>query len=980
MASQEIPTDIFADPARAARHLRALHEMVIASGSLYPVEQFSHVLREQLLLSPDPDMALNNLLRFAEAVVSKASLFNDLVHYSVVMDVVMKIFGFSQYFADIMVRDPELLRWLTASDSLVTPRKGEYLAGEATRVLQMFQKPEKSLDALKRLYRREVLRVGARDLLGEADIPTLTQELSDLADVLINVSCIVAGRQLEQKYPHPPSAAFVVIGLGKLGGGELNYSSDVDIILVYETEGEILDAAGKKVTYHEYFNKFAERMIQNLSQSTAEGYLYRVDTRLRPESGAGPLARSVQSYLLYYESRGELWERQMLIKARPVGGDIAFGERFLQQLTPFIYPRTFIHHPATEIARIKARIEAANAEAENIKVRAGGIRDIEFIVQALQLVNGGKNAGVRSGNTLQAINQLASQQLLSEGETAALTQAYVFYRTLEHRLQIMFNTQTHTVPSDTAAQTRVARQVGLASAEELQRVSAEHLSVVKKIFDTVMVPEAGPERTDIAAIVMGGAHGEPVAQVLERYRFADPQRAAKNVSILLSGSSLTQTRDLDSRAREAFRAVAEDLFKEISAAPSPDMTLQNLTTLITAQKFPEQFHEQLKEVSFRKFVLAVCAVSPRFTKSLARDPLLLETLAANPVLGPCFEIPQRASIGEIVRMKNTEEVRAGVRNLLGATTLDDLTGELTRLADVIVRELFAREIRKRRLKDPHLAVFALGKYGTSEIIFDADLDLLYVDDAQEPVVREKLHKLASGLLSSLSVFHEKGRLYDVDARLRPEGRNAPLVVDAATYGDYLASRASLWERQSLTRLRFVCGDRDLGKRITKQVESFVYGTPLPKGWTDTIVAMRRKIETRSRTRTHELLDLKLGPGGMVDIEFLAQMIQLKFGEKHAALRSQSTTGVLTSALDVWLNTEDVSFFTSAYALLRQLENLIRITLEERGTVLPEGKKLDLLAGCYDASPGRQLKSRVGSIMSSVRSRFLVLSQMLSKID
>jgi glutamate-ammonia-ligase adenylyltransferase len=980
MASPEIPTNIFVDPARAERHLHALHEMFFASASLYPIEEFSGALREQLLASPDPDMALNNLLRFAEAVVSKASLFNDLVHYPVVMEVVMRIFGFSQYFADIMVRDPELLRWLTASDSLVKPRTREYLAGEAARILQMFQRPEKSLDALKRLYRREVLRIGARDVLGEADIPTITQELSNLADVVINASCIVAGRQMEQKYPHPPSAAFAVVGLGKLGGGELNYSSDVDIILVYETEGEIRDAAGKKVTYHEYFNKFAERMIQNLSQSTAEGYLYRVDTRLRPESGAGPLARSVQSYLLYYESRGELWERQMLIKARLVGGDGAFGQRFLQQLTPFIYPRTFIQHPVTEIARIKARIEAANVGAENIKVRAGGIRDIEFIVQALQLVNGGKHTGVRSGNTLQAINQLAAQHLLSEGETVALTRAYIFYRTLEHRLQIMFNTQTHTVPSDVAAQTRVARQVGLASAEELQRVSADHLRAVRNIFDTVMMPEAGPKRTDIAAIVMGGAQGESMAEVFQRYRFEDPQLAAKNVSILLSGSSLTQTRDLDARAREAFRTVAEDLFKEISATPSPDMTLQNLTSLIAAQKFQEQFYEQSKEVSFRKFVLAVCSVSPRFTKRLARDPLLLETLAANPVLAPLFDVPKRAGIGEIVRMKNTEEVRAGVRNILGATTLDDLSGELTRLADVIVKELFAREIRKRRLEDPHLAVFALGKYGTSEIIFDADLDLLFVDDSQEPAVREKLHKLASGLLSSLAIFHEQGRLYDVDARLRPEGRNAPLVVEAATYGGYLAARASLWERQSLTRLRFVCGDGDLGKRVTKLVESFVYGSPLPKAWTDTIVAMRRKVETRSRTRTDELVDLKLGPGGIVDIEFLAQMIQLKFGEKHPALRSQSTTGVLTTALDVWLNAEDVSFFTSAYALLRQLENLIRITLEERGTVLPEGKKLDLLARCYDGSSGLQLRSRVGSIMSSVRTRFLALSQMLSKID
>ncbi|RPH34445.1 hypothetical protein EHM92_07825, partial [bacterium] len=500
MPEHDIPTSLFRDPTAGSRNLLVIHEEFIRSGAAAPVEEFSRALHAQLDSSPDPDMTLMNLLRFTEASFSKASLFNDLLRYPAYMELLMKLFGYSRYFADILVREPGLFRWLTTSSAMNEPVSKGRLEEEIRRLLRTFEKPERRLDAVKRLQRRELLRIGAQDIMKFASLAGVTLQLSDLADLAVDAALAAAMQQLSDKYPSPPRTPFAVIGLGKLGGAELNYSSDIDILFVYGEEGETRGADGRVTSYHEYFNKLSERLVQNISQPSAEGYLYRVDTRLRPESGAGPLARSLRSFLVYYESRGELWERQMLIKARAVGGDAALGRQFIDQLQPFVYPRTFFHHPAESIARIKARIEAKVGDEAKIKLMAGGIRDIEFIVQALQLLNAGKKKNLRESNTMRAIEALVSDDLLTDHEGAVLTNAYVFYRTLEHRLQTLMNTQTHTLPSDDATLSGVARRMDLLSVQELRQAIRGHLAAVRQIFDQVLSLRSQGPPAGIAAV------------------------------------------------------------------------------------------------------------------------------------------------------------------------------------------------------------------------------------------------------------------------------------------------------------------------------------------------------------------------------------------------------------------------------------------------------------------------------------------------
>lgn len=972
MTIPDISPEIFFDADRASRTLFKLHELFITSGSRYAVEEFSQALSIPLRTCPDPDLAVTSLLRFAEATMSTTSLFNDLVAYPVLMDVLIKILSSSQYFADILVRDPELFRWLTASDALVKPRSKEFLRDEVQRAINMFQKPERKLDSLKRLYRREILRIGARDILGEAQLQTLTEELSHLADVLVDASCAIAFQQMSSRFPNPPQTPYAVLGLGKLGGSELNYSSDIDIIFVYNEEGELTDANGRTRTYHEYFNAFFEKLVLNLTQSSTEGHLYRVDTRLRPESGAGPLARTAQSYLLYYESRGEMWERQMLIKARPIAGDIEFGEKFIAQLEPFVYPRSFFQNPRESIARIKARIEAAIAGEENVKLRAGGIRDIEFIVQALQLINGGKNKEIRSRNTLEAVQQLAKATLLSGHEQKTLTDAYMFFRTIEHRLQTMLNTQTHEIPGNTNELAALAKRVGLATADELQKKSALHLAAVRKIFESVLIADSVPTKANLQTIIEGNPENEAIGAVLAGYNFRDTRKAAKNLRTIMSVRMLGETREFDSRTRDAFREIAEELLTAIARTPSPDMTLQNFAFIVNAHPFPDQLYKQMREANYRRLLVTVCATSPRFAKALGRNLLLLDMLASDPQSRGDVVF----TLQNLVAMKNQEELRAGIRHLLEITSFDELATELTLVADAVVSFVVQDEFRKMRMKKPPIAILALGKYGTREINFDSDLDVLFIAEAKTPATKDKLERIATSIVTRLSIINEEGKLYDIDARLRPEGKSAPLVVDRKAYLAYLSKRASLWERQSLTRLRFVAGDTALGERIIRDVDTIVYDSPLPPAWVEQIISMRKKTESRSRTRDSEFIDIKLGPGGMVDIEFLAQMLQLKYGGTSPVVRHSTvseTLNHLSSLLNFRLQGEEL---VSTYKVFRRIETLMRLTVEERGSTLPAGERLEVLSRVFNGSDGSEFTALLQSSMKNVRQNFIHLSQAL----
>jgi glutamate-ammonia-ligase adenylyltransferase len=973
MSAPDLPLDLFDDARSGERNLRAIHELFLSSGSRSSLEDFSRSILTALRSSPDPDLGVANLLRFCEVTVSPASLFTDLVEHPVLLDILMRVLGNSRFFADILVREPALFRWLTASAVLNSPLTREELQAEVDRCTVAFTSAERRLDALRRLSRRQLLRIGMRDVLDLADITLVTAELSMLADVTIDAAVRWSWDQVREKGGEVPEIPFAVIGLGKLGGNELNYSSDIDLLFLYGDPPPGMD----EERVHAFFHNFGERVVQHLSRSTGEGHLFRVDMRLRPESGAGPLARSLESYLLYYESRGELWERQMLLKARPVGGDRALGEAFLRALEPFVYPRAFLEHPAEAITRMKARIESTLGDATNVKLMPGGIRDIEFIVQALQLLHGGKNPGLRTGTTLAALPALEQNGLLTGAEAKGLARAYRFYRLLEHRLQIMQNTQTHSVPRDSRGRGLLARRMGLSSAIMFDQDLGDHLSVVRGVFRKVMSAQAEPSAAGLEAAIDGALPEEATHRTLADYGFRDVRQALRNMRSLAFGSTLTGRRETDNRARSAFRQVATVLFNDLSSTPDPDLTLQGITLIAAAQKFPGSFFAQLRDQRFRRFIVDTCAMSPRFARLLGDHPAILESVALDPAGADAAESTALPVADDLVAFKTVQELRAGLRYVLGFSQIEECTADIAGIADVVVGQVYEAGLTGRG-RPPRLALFALGKLGSRELMLDADVDLLFVSDAGTAAARSRLERMASACVNALSEVSERGRLYEVDVRLRPEGRNAPLVADRAAYRTYLAQRASLWERQSLTRLRYICGDEDLGRQVLDDVRSFVFGTPLPAGWIQTTVDMRRKMESRTRTRGEVIIDFKLGAGGMVDVEFLTQMMLLQPGLMPEDVRGRDVFTLLRAVPARMLTADERSLLLDAYRFYRRLELLLRITLEERGSLLPVGEHLERLARCAGRISPQELTGQVTGTMSTVRTLFLAVAHRLEQ--
>lgn len=956
---------IFSDQKRAEQNLRKLVSNALTREL---VERLLPNLFSFLKECPDPDMALTNLVRFSEASFSRSNLYRLLLRGPSLLKSLLMVFSTSQYLSDILIRDPYYFPWIM--ETLCNPI--DELYNNCINTLESFRSISSKLSCLRRFKRRELLRIGLRDILGLTTLQTTIRELSDLADLIIDLTYNIHWGYYVEKYGRP-KARFAILGLGKLGGRELNYSSDVDLLFVYSEEGKI---EGTNITYHNFFNRLAEDIVVSLSGGGEA--LYRVDTRLRPDGESGPLARSLTSYLKHYEIRGQIWERQMLIKARPVAGSKSLGEEFIRSLQAFIYPKTHFHTPLEDIARIKARIEDGSGRG-NVKLRAGGIRDIEFIVQALQLINGGTNPQICSGNTLEALTQLKRAGLLSSEETGILKEAYVFHRRLEHRLQMMHCLRTFTLPSSCEELNKLAKRLGLKDEIELS-AKLDHLSKqVRRIFEQVFLPkrESG---SDLGILLEGGPQNPHVRRILQDFNFRDVGSSLRNLRYLAYGHA---PKFLSSKAKESLLRLLPPLLEEMKSTPDPDLTLSNLETVVSSYQAFESFYQIMEDnPSFRRMLIRICGLSSRFSRILSQNPIYLEALTVAGILEERFNKDKSVEVlnsttqepNKIGKFKDFEALRIGTRNLLGLSSLEEMQEELTELAELILGEVYNLLLKGFREalgeKEPDFAILGLGKLGGRELNFDSDLDLilLYSTEKHKTSAQKLFSQLSQKLISTLTQPAFGRKIYNIDLRLRPEGEGSPAVIPVDGYFKYLRERASLWERQSLIKARFLVGNKTLGKRIMGKIENFVYGKGLTAPELKDILLMRRKIE---KERLGRSFDIKFGRGGMMDVEFLVQIYQLRYGGEIPQLRCPSTLRVLEELKSCSLfESEICSQLRESYLFWRQIEKHLQISLEKRSTKLPTDRsRLDYLGRCLGYRDGGEFSGVVKEIADNTRETF-----------
>jgi glutamate-ammonia-ligase adenylyltransferase len=599
----------------------------------------------------------------------------------------------------------------------------------------------------------------------------------------------------------------------------------------------------------------------------------------------------------------------MLTKARVVAGNSEAGEKLLNDLRPFIYPRTHATSPLQEIAAIKRRIEQKTDREANIKLGSGGIRDIEFIVQALQLLNGGRDERLREKNTLRAIDRLVERSLLQQREGETLKTAYAFFRLVEHRLQLLHGMQTHSLPESKEETELLARRLGFRSAVSFSVELEKRRQMVRRIFASVF----GKGNK--------GSVSVPLASTQQLRRFLNPKAA----------------RGLFEQIQSAIPELREgSLFDSFAAAlhktKAPDWALQNFRLLADEPSLRRSLVQVLSNQSLLDLLVLICARSRRMTELLAREPLLFEIFAGRPeeMVSEKFEwhfMRQQ----DVRRYKQFNEFKILHRWLSGKSTVRQTTQTLSKLADAIVTDHVEEATRRLDNRIP-VALVALGKYGGGEMTFGSDLDLFAVYRKQDDASAAEVEQFARRL--SETFVMEGVAVYDIDMRLRPEGKSAPLGVEIDYFRSYLQRRASLWERQSLVKARIVCGDEKLAREINAILVEATYRLTLPDQWVREIARMRTKIE-RERS-TSKGVDLKVGKGGLVDLEFAVQALQLGFGRDDESLRQQNMFECVRAIEKrKILTSRECRQLRTNLEFLRELELAVRLNSENTDFVLPK---------------------------------------------
>ena len=950
----------FADPDAAAANVEALTPTPHDAELLAPA--LPRLLAE-LSAAPDPDMALNNLERYA-AGVDRAVFFRTLADHPGAAAVLGHVGGASQFLADVLRRRPSTLAWLLEPRTM-RPWLAEELAEDVAQAVRPFGMREARMNALRRFKYRQLLRIGARDLLGDADLAVTTEELSHVADACLAQAAADALAEARARFGAPRDAdgretGLAVVGMGKLGGEELNYSSDIDLMFVYGAEGETAGGPDGRLENGAFFARVCRDLVAMIEEVTEEGYAFRVDLRLRPEGRSGAVAMSLDAYAAYHRERAELWERQALLKARVCAGDPSVGARFTGWATATVFRPGIDERVVPAIRGMKQEIDRAlrgrdaEASARNVKLGRGGIREIEFVVQALQLLYGGDDPWLRERNSLKALFRLTERGYLAPELGRRLSHALVHLRTVEHRLQIVHEFQTHTLPDDPLELRRLARRAGIDAPPRAaaRRFATEHRAITRDVHRAFREffaerPAPAPARPRLPSRIALTATG-----------FADPERARQNLAMIVEGRPLVP---YPGALRAALARLIPPLLDACWKSPDPDEALNQFERFLAAAGPRAGYVELLAaNPELLHGLVRLCAGGDLLAQLLVAQPELLGSLAAPSVLeGRRTRADFRAALASVFepsvetgeqrdrlrRIKQAQELTLVWRYLLGVTDVDRYAREMTALAEATLTAgwLLALGAQTQRYGVPRDArgrfipavVVGLGKLGGRELTTGSDLDLFVTfgrgDGSSEGETdgpeRVDAHTFYSGaverLASALGDITAAGIAFPVDLRLRPGSKGSGFASGVDALERYYEEHGDLWERQSLTRARLLLGDKALARRVRATLRRLVFGAPLPAGALKEIRDVRRRMEVELGKETRGRWHVKLGRGGLVDVEFLTQALQLVHGAAHPDVRTPSTTAALTALGRAGL-LSSADGLVARYRFLRRVSTALRL--------------------------------------------------------
>src|SRR5438874_3500134 len=812
-----------------------------------PMNQRAGWIREKAATSLNPSQVETTLVQLNEQWPANAILVAEVVEqFPLGETALLHLLAVSSICATRLTRNPETLLWLAQPEVCLASRGHAEMVAE-WHALAGDSVAENNFGALRFWKGREMTRVAVRELAAVAPLEETTGELSQIAEICLRRVFDFWDAELRQHYGSP-KAEFAILALGKLGGGELNHSSDIDLLFLYSEEGQL----APHISYHQFFNRLANKILETFSSPHSAGLLFRVDLRLRPEGSAGPLARSLESMENYYAGFGETWERIALTKASGIAGSRELAYDFLRLHQPFIYPKSATPDLLEEIANIKHRIERDVVGPEklerDVKLGRGGIRDIEFIVQTLQLIHGARNPFLQEPSMLKALRALRELDLLPREDVLALDNAYRFLRRVEHRLQIEAEQQTHTVPDEPDPLSRLARSLRFSSAPDFTAALHNRMGSVRPIFQRII--SESPARPDKITVEF----------------FKDAKRAEKALRELERGATSFH---VATRTRQIFQRLRPILVDWIAKTADPDATLNQFLRFVESYGLRSLLFELLvtnpkllelvvKTLDASRFAGDLLIRQPQLLEDITRDPTFDEPRSVEENLGRLDSLGATANnLNPIRAYRQRQLLRITLRDVLGLVQPAGTFVELSDVAEaclVFVAKLFASE---------QLTIIALGKFGGREISYGADLDVLFIGEDV---------RAAQNLMIAMAQPTAEGNIWALDARLRPEGEKGPVVCSLETYESYYAGRAQPWELQALIRARGVSGSlQSEFMEIAKRAWSRACQDA------DVFIKIDDMLERirRERGSGSDFLDLKTGSGVIIEVEFLVQALQIR---------------------------------------------------------------------------------------------------------
>jgi glutamate-ammonia-ligase adenylyltransferase len=862
---------------------------------------------------------------------------------------VLALVAWSPLLATTLEQNPEYFSWLARERTDPRVRSLDGLKESLAR----FALTNSSLNAqnlLARFRRRELLRTYLHDIRRSHTLVETMEELSNLADAILDYALSLARQDLDNRYGLPQhvddrgriaTAEFCVIALGKLGSMELNYASDIDLVFLYSDDGTTSGIGQRgEVSNREYFVKLSETIARLVGQSGGEGAAYRVDLRLRPHGRDGALACSLQEATRYYLNSAHDWERQALIRSRAAAGSAELFSQFKEAVTPYVFrPEVSVSAALENVRLAKQKIDRQTEKKSgfNVKLGRGGIREIEFIAQALQLAHGGRDDWLRVPHTLVSLGRLADREFITQQERSELSDAYCYLRTLEHRLQMEHGLQTHTVPESESARTLIASRMGASDLPGFVSDLALHTGNVRGTYDRLF---ADVEQA-----------AKPVREEVET------SRGDKEFSLAMSAARVFVSH-LDETASS--KSVARSLLSFANETLNPHRALVHASHIAASLEKTDR-HLRLSQTNLQA-LMRVCGSSDSFAEMIAANPSLISSLvvsAASALRRDYRAILRTAIDAESSFPAELAALRHKWAELVAEIGALDISGDLSifdtnrlqtelAIASLNVSYLIARREMARRYGSfsggPRIAIYGLGRLGSGGVDYGSDLDILFTYDSLVPspiktlTQDETYSRLIELMIAALSSITREGYLYRVDLRLRPHGKNGPLVTSAEGFLDYLKQESAPWEWLAYVKLRAVGGDLELGKMIETHARHRIHENALRLDQKELKLETRRvrdRLEKEKGSRSRRAgIDIKYGPGGMLDVYFATRYLQLR-DEVVDGGEDRSTALTLERLREEGsVSEEDFSAMSSGYSLLRSIDHNLRLIVG-RSTRLPD---------------------------------------------